>query len=403
MAKLDIITLVVQILAFVIFLLSTIVTSVLEKDYNLTDTNSIITGFYIVIIIFSLLYIYRILITFFMCFFFTFFYQCYFCFVMCTIPCRNSNSLSKMLIFLIRIVSKFFCGRLDFFHLFFCFQNCMPSSIDDIQPILDILSMVLDTALIVSVFVLGALLSSQMKPNGNPLAAIFLFLQCIPLIIIIIINIIRFKRSRKVSARVRDIFRPDGININKKAKIVLYEDALGGKECTLGTDCLITDPEHRVKYHKRTDIFKLTRFNESGAGNITVGYHQTSIENIRNIIVSYMRESGSGLLGSGIYFATNLEATDSKARQKGAILVAEIDLGKVDELNLRPLTATANQIADGFNTKYLHHPRGPHYDEFIIRNADQIKQYVVVVSKDAVKLYRDTKTMVIFISIIVSY
>lgn len=116
-----------------------------------------------------------------------------------------------------------------------------------------------------------------------------------------------------------------------------------------------------------------------------------------------MRESGSGLLGSGIYFATNIEATDLKARQKGAILVAEIDLGKVDELNLRPLTATANQIADGFNTKYLHHSRGPHYDEFIIRNADQIKQYVVVVSKDAVKLYRDTKTMVIFIAITASY
>lgn len=287
-----------------------------------------------------------------------------------------------------RITTKFLAGSLDIFHLLFCFQNCMPICLDHIQPCLDVLGLCLDVCLLLVTFSLGVFIATQRKSGGNVAPVVCFFLQCLPLAVILLVNVIRFRRNRKVSARVRDIFRvEDNVNVR-----VFYEDIIGGKECPFGNDCENTYAEHRVKYHKDNEVFKLKEFKEYH--NIVVGFHQTSIENVKLIIKSTIRPSSEGWIGSGIYFATNFAATENKANNKGATLVAKIHLGKVEELQDRPATRSAIGIANGYNSRYLHHDKGPKFDEFIIRDASQIEEYVVVVSKSAVKEYRERFTKI---------
>ena len=277
----------------------------------------------------------------------------------------------------------FLVGSLDIINMFFCFQNCMPLCVDNIQLCLDVLSLCLDVCLLLATYSLGVIFIETKRINGgNIVLVVCFFSQCLPLTILLISNVIFFIRTRKVSARVRGIFRKDNVPVR-----VFYEDSIGLKKCSSGDDCENTEPKHRVKYHKREDVFKLEKFDENN--NIVVGFHQTSIENVKKIIKSTIRPSSEGWIGSGIYFATNFAATDKKANKKGATLVAKIDLGKVDELYARPSRSSANQISYECETRYWHHDNGPKYDQFIIRNSTQIKEYVVVVSKSAAKLFRN--------------
>lgn len=371
-----------------------------ENDYkNLTDGDLSLwlwnnrTWIYVTINGLSIAYSYRTIIFLIMCipFIFLFLFLLIVSIVTVELKCMK-KILQKIFhnvpIFISRALGRFFCGSLDFFHLFFCFQRCMPSIIDDLQPILDSLSLFIDFILFFSIIVFGILLTMNLKPDGNMVPIILFYSQLIPHILGLIINIARFKLNLTVSARVRDIFRPDGMDSHKKAQIIVFEDAVGVKQCAFRNRCKITDPVHRVRYHKKKEIFKLDRFSESGKGNFVVGFHQTSIESARNIIATYMKESSQGMLGKGIYFATNMEATNSKATDKGAILVAEICLKKVEVLYERPEQSRTNRILDGFDTRYFHDRRDPIHDEFIIRKSDQIKQYVVVVNKKEAREYR---------------
>lgn len=119
-----------------------------------------------------------------------------------------------------------------------------------------------------------------------------------------------------------------------------------------------------------------------------VGYHQTSVRFAQQIIESNFQPSSTGMLGPGIYFAINYNATEGKAKNKGACFVALINLGRVEEISVRPIERNP-PIQDGYDSKYYHHENGPENDEFVIRNAYQILRYVVVVDKQMAQLYWD--------------
>ena len=307
----------------------------------------------------------------------------YFFFLCCGIErdsCSNFNFNFKRV-----LRNKFFfntlfgIGSIDIFLIFFCFQNCMPRWVDLVQLWLDIFGLVIDFSLLFIAFGLGVLFDTKRKRRGNIAPVVVIYLQCLFLLVIILIDISRYIRNRNVNARVRHIFVEEG----SIAGEVFYEDSIGTKECPFGDDCENTYLKHRVKCHKKNEVFKLKNFDEYN--NIVVGFHQTSIENIKQIIKSTsINRSSEDWMKEGIYFATNFEATENKANNKGATFVAKINLGKVEELNVRPSTRSANQIAYGYETRYFHHDNGPKYDEFIIRNSTQILEYVIVVSKSEV-------------------
>jgi hypothetical protein len=59
-------------------------------------------------------------------------------------------------------------------------------------------------------------------------------------------------------------------------------------------------------------------------------YHMTSIESAVSILRAQEMHPGShGLCGPGIYFAADPNVLDQKAHQKGVILSAQVDLGRV--------------------------------------------------------------------------
>ena len=369
-----------------------------QKDYKFGDNKKdqwLITG---ILIIFSYINSYRMTILvivyllFFLPFVLLYFLVSEFVYYACCVCCwidRKSFSKAKLRLKknLLRNTIKLLAGSLDLFHLFFCFQNGMPLCVDRIQPLMDFVGLLKDVGLIFLTISIGVFLETKRISGGNIAPVVCFFVQCLPLAVMLVVNAIRFKRTRKVSARVRDVFSEED---NVKVR-VFYEDLIGAKECPFDDDCDNTEPKHRVKYHKREDVFKLEMFDEND--NIVVGFHQTSLDNVKNIIKSTIRPSSEGWIGSGIYFATNFAATENKANNKGATLVAKIQLGKVEELRRKPTSRSANKIAEGCNSRYLHHD-SPKYDEFIIRDATQIKEYVVVVTKNAVKEYRDRFTKI---------
>ena len=368
-----------------------------KDDYTFSEDNKRKNKFIILFLIcITLLNAYRLVIViivyvlFFLPFLIIYHLVSEFVYYVCCLRCwidRRSYLKGKLRLRknLNRNTAKFLAGSLDIFHFFFCFQNCMPLCVDHIQSCLDFLGLCKDVLLLAITMCLSWFIEKK-RINGGNLAPILIFSsQCVPLVIILISNIIRFKRIRKVSPRVRDIFAGEEQGVDVR---VFIEDSIDSGNCMYDEDCEKTEPEHRLKCHKKDHVFKLEKFHETN--NIVIGFHQTSIENVKKIINGAIQASSEGWIGSGIYFATNFAATETKANHKGATLVAKIQLGRVEELRVTPFTRSSIQIADGYNSRYLHHTNGPKFDEFIIRDASQIKEYVVVMSKKEVKKYRDS-------------
>ena len=75
------------------------------------------------------------------------------------------------------------------------------------------------------------------------------------------------------------------------------------------------------------------------------GYHQTSNDAANSILSSqYMRKGNGGIVGAGIYFATNPDATQRKAHQHGSILQADIKLGKTKIVKGSDLTLNKDKL-----------------------------------------------------------
>lgn len=151
--------------------------------------------------------------------------------------------------------------------------------------------------------------------------------------------------------------------------------------------CKYTDPIHFVKCHIK-ETFKRRDFREAKkddfSKNIIIGFHQTTIESAKSILESYFLPGEKGMLGPGIYFALNKDATENKSEHKGgAYFCAKISLGKVLSSNKK-----IKIPPDEYNSIYYCHPDGQHKDEYAITNAKQIKKYVLVISKKKLEEYK---------------
>lgn len=387
----NIITFLIQAVLLIMVISTIVLLFKFENDFKFFQTQNEEESFIILLVYLLLFYPYRLtlILTFYsiwiclaiLCFPIT----CFICINWCICPCFK-NIRKNLKNYLKRVTCKFLIGSLDFFHLFICFKNCMPGCVDHFQPCLDVMGLIVDFLLFLSSFAVGGFIESQRVKGGNIAPVVILFLTCVPLLAMFVINVIRFRRNQKVSARIRDIFKSEELKFSDNVLKVFYEDSMGSKKCAFDNDCKRTDPEHRMKYHKKTDVFKLNKYDPDGCGNIVIGFHQTSIDRVRSIIQSEMQLSPAGWLGKGIYFTTSIQATNEKANNTGSIIIAEIDLGKVDEVN--QTVRSSNPIRDGYQTRYLNHPDGQLKDEFIIRDPRQIKRYVVVVFKKTALEYR---------------
>lgn len=170
-----------------------------------------------------------------------------------------------------------------------------------------------------------------------------------------------------------------------EAKVITTDRIFRVQEKCYST-CKSKDPLHYVKCHIN-ETFKLKKFENAAkddfSKNVVIGFHQTTIESAKNILEKYFLPGKSGMLGPGIYFAINKDATEFKSLHKGgAYFCASISLGKVQ------ITKDLTTIQPEYNSLYLNHRDGHKKDEFIITNAKQIREYVIVISKEKLEDYK---------------
>ncbi|CAF1117340.1 unnamed protein product [Adineta steineri] len=115
-----------------------------------------------------------------------------------------------------------------------------------------------------------------------------------------------------------------------------------------------------------------------------VGFHRTTAESAVAIAHSDFRQSmkGSQMLGFGVYFARSIARTEGKARFAGALICAEIRMGRVKEVTFDQLYTVRNSNAwwTDYDTVYYNHKEDDR-DEFCVKDPAQILKWVIVVDE----------------------
>lgn len=235
-------------------------------------------------------------------------------------------------------------------------------------------------------------LLSREATNMNLL--IVFVVNVVPFFAHLVIEIYRIIKSKRVQQTIRDIFHSD-LAFSHKAKAMISEDQLDSCVCvadlTTTDGCSLLDSHHRALSHPKqafTRNFHDVPYKKRGV-NLTIGFHQTTIEASRSILTNGFRPSKSGMLGPGIYFATNYAATDFKRNQStegGAIFCAVIDMARVCEIYEK---SDDQNYSQHFNSKYLRHGAGDLYDEFVVYSESQIVEYTIIVEQKAIDSYRE--------------
>lgn len=369
--RLEIITFVTQVIILLLEISLIVMFILVNEDYTY-NTPQGEEGFYLIlmIVIFPLLFCYRIFLAVSFCLFF-----CCCCICACIAFGKNVREL----------IWIFIAGSLDLMNICLCISYQTRTKI---QSILDVLLLIIDCVYLLSSIVFGIFLVSRRKPGGNVSLFIIYLGFSIPLLVNLAVDFLRYIDTREASKDDSEIFKK--VDKSKKCTKVFYRSTINCRSCRDENNCKNTEPEHRVKCHTTKDIFTLPNFDARGYQNIVVGFHQTSIRNAAKIIEDDFIPSSSGMLGPGIYFATNFDATDNKANNFGAIFVAQINLGRVEELDKQ---SRSGPIKAGYQSKYYHHRDGPEKDEFIVRDSSQIIKYVMVADKNKINEYH--KSMMI--------
>ncbi|CAF1112948.1 unnamed protein product [Adineta steineri] len=164
---------------------------------------------------------------------------------------------------------------------------------------------------------------------------------------------------------------------------------LGNKPCSR-EPCTNRELEHSLIYHY-SDHRPQQRWSEiSNETNIYIGFHRTTGEAAIKISHSDMLSSTKPpqMLSFGIYFARSLKDTIGKARygygkSGGAIICAKIRMGQVRVIEKGDIDSVRNTDAwhDVYDTIYYKHVN-PTKDEFCIKSADQIREWVMVIRKE---------------------
>jgi hypothetical protein len=159
---------------------------------------------------------------------------------------------------------------------------------------------------------------------------------------------------------------------------------LGNEPCSR-TPCDNRELEHILIYHY-SDHRPQQRWPEiSDQTNIYVGVHRRGANAVIGIAHNGMplSEKKPQMLGFGIYFARSIEDTKGKARQTGAIICATIQMGKVRVIEKQdiPSVSDTNAWHQEYDTIYYKH-MDPRRDEFCIKSADQIREWVIVIEEE---------------------
>lgn len=229
--------------------------------------------------------------------------------------------------------------------------------------------------------------------DSNFYLLIVFIANCFLFIAHLIIEFYRIVQSKRVEQTIRDIFTSD-LSFSRKAVAMISEDQLGSRVCVNFSKCQLIDSQHHALSHPK-DVFKKifdsVPYNKLGV-NLTIGFHQTTIDAARSILTTGFKPSKTGMLGPGIYFANNYDATDHKRNQStegGAIFCAVLDLGRVLEIQDKTYSGNYSKY---FNSKYLHHGGGEVYDEFVVYRESQVIEYTIIVEQEAINSYRERHT-----------
>ncbi|CAF4228023.1 unnamed protein product, partial [Rotaria sordida] len=160
---------------------------------------------------------------------------------------------------------------------------------------------------------------------------------------------------------------------------------MGNKPCdTMSPDvkCRNRNLEHLIIFH--LDDYKPQErwgiLPPSEAANY-VGFHRTKAEFAISIAHSDFRPSMTPpqMLGFGVYFARSIEHTKGKARNAGALICAEIRMGRVKQITVNQIDTVRNSKAwwKNYDTVYYNHENDDR-DEFCIKDPAQILRWVIV-------------------------
>jgi hypothetical protein len=115
-----------------------------------------------------------------------------------------------------------------------------------------------------------------------------------------------------------------------------------------------------------------------------VGFHRTKAESAVAIAHSDFRPSMTPpqMLGFGVYFARSIAHTEGKARFAGALICAEIRMGRVKEVTEGELYTVGNTDSwwADYDTVYYNHA-DDNRDEFCIKDPAQILKWVIIVDE----------------------
>ncbi|CAF1022604.1 unnamed protein product [Adineta ricciae] len=175
---------------------------------------------------------------------------------------------------------------------------------------------------------------------------------------------------------------------------------LGDQPCDNGQQCTVRSMEHVLIFHRDVHTPQL-RWSEVRKREIHtrehgryIGFHQTSVQAAASIAHSDFLISNKPpqMLGFGIYFARSQASTLGKARHGGAIICAEIRMGKVLQVTKDELDKVRNTDSwwDEYDTVYYNHVDEIR-DEFCIKSPEQILRWVIVVDGEHDTLVNEYK------------
>lgn len=139
---------------------------------------------------------------------------------------------------------------------------------------------------------------------------------------------------------------------------------------------------HLSDYQPQPRWSKLKELNP--AADTYIGFHRTTAQSAVFISHSDFRRSTTPpqMLGFGVYFARSIKNTLGKARFEGAIIAAELRMGKVKEVTKNELFTVKNTDSwhPEFDTVYYNHADDAR-DEFCVYNETQILKWIVVIDQ----------------------
>jgi hypothetical protein len=106
-------------------------------------------------------------------------------------------------------------------------------------------------------------------------------------------------------------------------------------------------------------------------------FHETSLGSAEKILNSQIMKKGKkGLAGGGIYFADTGADSHRKTENRGIMLNAVVNLGRVKTINPKgdPKITYCKLVKDGFDSVKIPRRKG---EEYVVYNSDQVKNIKV--------------------------